>query len=113
MIEMRNYGGGSSAPSMKKAMKVDIGEYTLYFSYNTLIAFENKEKVYVTTKFHSHTTSRHESSVGWRDKVWRDSPYKVWRDREYVPDKLLQIIAYSNILKLPFKEILKLVDLQD
>ena len=100
-IGIYNYGGGSSPTSQIKAMKVNIGEFTLYFSYNTLIAFTTSKEVFMTEYQHSHTTAGHKSSVG------------NWWKQKRIPDKLLQMITYSNLTKLPFKEVMKFVGIQN
>ena len=105
MINISNYGGGVSPSSQIKAMRVQVGDFKLYFSYTTLIGFETPDAIFVTNTDHSHTTSSHKYSIGG----WRSGN----KTKHYVPDKLLQIIVYSNLLKLPFKECLENVNLQD
>ena len=98
-IDIHEYHGYRSKTSFWKAMCVKIGEYKLYFSYNTLIAFETPKKCYKIDYHWSHTTNGHRYSAG-RGKT------------QYVNSKVLQLLVYSELLKLPFEEAVKDADIR-
>jgi len=77
----------------KKAVCVVIGDFKLYFSYNTLIGFETPTDQYLTEKEHSFTTSGHKRSV-----------WDSFKNRHTVDQKVLELIVNTELLKQPFKE---------
>lgn len=105
MISLENYGGGYSAGSQIKAMKVEIGNFTLYFSYSTLIGFEIvksrypfeaqlfliREHSYALTS--SYMTNSHKSQIKKYD-----------REVHYVDKDLLKELVMTNMLKQQYKE---------
>ena len=92
-IKLRSYQYSHNSPSGKKAICVIIGEFKLYFSYNTLIAFETPTDQYITAKKHSFTTSGHKWGLRSYDKI-----------RHSVDQKVLELITFTELLKQPFKE---------
>ncbi len=99
-IRLHSYHYTHNSPSGKKAICVMIGDYKLYFSYNTLIAFETPTDQYITAKKHSFTTSSHK---------WGLRSYG--KDMHSVDQKILQLIVFTSLLKLPFKEAKELAGL--
>ena len=92
-ITLSSYHYSHYSSINKKAICVEIGDFKLYFSYNTLIAFETPTDQYVTAKKHSFTTSGHKWSVRAYDK-----------HKHYVDQKVLEVIAFTELLKQPFQE---------
>ncbi len=92
-IRLRSYHYDYNTPSGKKAICVIMGAYKLYFSYNTLIAFETPTDQYITAKKHSFTTSSHK---------WGLTDYS--KKTHSVDQKVLELITLTEMLKQPFKE---------
>lgn len=95
-INIDEYHGYLSKTSFWKAQRVTIGDYKLYFSYNTIIAFETPNKCYKVNDQLSHTTKGHISSAG-----------TDWHNTQYVDSKTLQLLIYSELMKIPFEEAMK------
>lgn len=95
-IKINEYHGYKSETSKWKAMCVTMGKYKLYFSYNTLIAFETPNKCYKIKEHWSFTTRQHRYSAG------------SWRNSQFVDEKTLKLLVYSELLKLPFEEAMDL-----
>ena len=79
--------------SKYKAMCAVLGDFKLYYSYNTLIGFETPKAQYITEKHFSHTTQGHKYSA----RNWKKTPMRV-------QDSVLELIVLTNLLKLPFEE---------
>lgn len=79
--------------SKYKAMRLEMGNFKLYYSYNTLIAFETLKNQYVSNLPYSHTTRGHKYSTR-----------NFGKDRHSVSEKVLKLVAITNLLKLPFEE---------
>lgn len=92
-LNIYSYGGYSSNASKYKAMCIQLGEFKLYYSYNTLIAFETKKDQFITNKRWSHTTDSH-----------RHSARNFRKNIEYVSQDVLKLITLTSLLKLPFEE---------
>lgn len=90
---IHSYYDYQSNTSKYKAMCVEIGDFKLYYSYQTLIAFETLRDQYITNRNYSLTTSGHKYSA-------RNSSKNV----NYVEPKVLKLITLTNLLKLPFEE---------
>ncbi len=91
-IKINEYHGYKSQTSFWKAMCVTIGKYKLYFSYETLIAFETPNKCYVLEDHWSHTTKQHVYSAAGYNSGQR------------VSSKVLELLVHSELLKIPFEE---------
>ena len=83
--------------SKYKAMRLEMGDFKLYYSYNTLIAFETPKNQYISNLRYSHTTGGHKYSV----REWE-------KDQHSVSEKVLKLVAITNLLKLPFEEAKKI-----
>jgi len=92
-IRLKSYHYSHYSTTNKKAICVIIGDFKLYFSYNTLIAFETPTDQYITAKKHSFTTSGHK---------W--SARNVGKNTHAVDQKVLELITFTELLKQPFKE---------
>lgn len=95
-IEINEYHGYKSNTSKWKAMCVTIGDYKLYFSYNTLIAFETPNKCYKINEHWSFTTRQHRYSAG------------KWSKTQFVDPKILKLLIYTELEKKPFEEAMRL-----
>lgn len=95
-ITKHEYHGYQSDASKWKAQCITIGDYKLYFSYDTLIAFETPKKCYTVDEGRSLTTNGHRYSVGNRNS-----------STEFVNKKILELLVYSELLKLPFEEAMR------
>jgi len=95
-IKKHEYHGYKSQASKWKAQCITIGDYKLYFSYDTLIAFETPNKCYKLDEHWSFTTRQHRYSAGGG-----------WRSQgavQFVSSKLLNLLVYSVLLNQPFEE---------
>lgn len=87
------YNNYRSNTSKYKAMYVEMGDYRLYYSYQTLIAFETRKDQYITNKRWSSTTNGHKYSArNFRKNV------------NYVSQRVLELILLTSLLKLGFEK---------
>jgi hypothetical protein len=92
-FKIYSYNGYKANASKFKAMCVKIGNYKLYYSYEILICFETLKDSYISQEKHSSTTGNHRWSA-------RNSSKNV----HYVDQNVLELIALTTLLKMPFEE---------
>jgi len=92
-INISSYGGYHSNASKYKAMRVELGKFKLYFSYQTLIVFETPKDQYITNRKYSLTTSSHKYSA----RIF-------YKNVNYVEPTVLDLITLTSLLKISFEE---------
>jgi hypothetical protein len=60
-------------------VRVNVGETVLYFSYETLVAFEANDRTYATAEKYSRTTSKHINLVNVDEYLEPDEFEKMAR----------------------------------
>lgn len=72
-VSKRSYGGYASDNYGAHSTAIDIGNLTLYFSYDTVIAYQDKADFHICKNIWGTTTGRHMNRLS-RDKSEREDP---------------------------------------
>jgi len=73
VVSKRSYGGYAIDNYGAHSLAVDIGNLTLYFSYDTVIAYQDKGDFHICKNMWSTTTGRHLNRLS-KDKREREDP---------------------------------------
>ena len=72
-VSKRSYGGYASDNYGAHSLAVDIGSLTLYFSYDTVVAYQDKGDFHICKNRWGTTTGRHLNRLSM-DKSEREDP---------------------------------------
>ena len=90
MIKIWNYGEYSN-DNYGSCRAVSIGDITLYFSYNTIVAFSIGYKLTISENVWSNTTGKHLNFINPNKSI--RTPYEEFKKKLENLEKVIDIIT--------------------
>jgi len=87
IVSLGNYGNYSSDNYAAHCLRLTLGDLTLYFSYRTVVAFEEGFKMYVSENCWGPTTGKH---LKWIDDGCKKSRLKRDKFEELLEKVLME-----------------------